>query len=48
MAASLREMLFEQAFYRLVYGEGDGLPELVVDRFGEVMTAQISTAGMER
>ncbi len=41
-------MLFEQAFYRLVYGEGDGLPELVVDRFGEVMTAQFSTVGMER
>jgi 23S rRNA (cytosine1962-C5)-methyltransferase len=40
-------MFIEQAFYRLVYGEGDGLPELVVDRFGEVMTAQISAAGME-
>jgi 23S rRNA (cytosine1962-C5)-methyltransferase len=35
-------------FYRLVFGEGDGLPGLVVDRFGDVLVAQITTAGMER
>lgn len=48
VALSLREMLFEQPFYRLVHGESDGLPGLVVDRFDEVLVAQIGAAGMER
>ncbi len=48
VALSLREMLFEQPFYRLVYSESDGLPGLVVDRFGDLLVAQITTAGMER
>lgn len=48
-ALELREALFEgEPFYRLAFGEGDGLPGLVVDRFGEVLVAQITTAGMER
>lgn len=47
VALSLRERLFEQPSYRLVYGESDGLPGLVVDRFGEVLVVQIGTAGME-
>jgi 23S rRNA (cytosine1962-C5)-methyltransferase len=34
--------------YRLVNSEGDGLPGLIVDRFAEVLVAQIHTAGMER
>ncbi|GAA6135484.1 class I SAM-dependent rRNA methyltransferase [Oceaniserpentilla sp. 4NH20-0058] len=46
-AVALREACFEQPFYRLVYGESDGLPGLVIDRFGDVFVAQISTAGME-
>jgi 23S rRNA (cytosine1962-C5)-methyltransferase len=48
IALSLRETLFAKPYYRLVHGEGDGLPGLVVDRFGEVVVAQITTAGMER
>jgi 23S rRNA (cytosine1962-C5)-methyltransferase len=47
-ALALRERLFDRPFYRLVYGESDGLPGLVVDRFGDVLVAQITTAGMER
>lgn len=47
-ALALRERLFAAPFYRLVFGEGDGLPGLVVDRFGEVLVAQLTTAGMER
>jgi 23S rRNA (cytosine1962-C5)-methyltransferase len=47
-ALSLRQRLFAQPFYRLVYGESDGLPGLVVDRFGEVVVVQITTAGMEK
>ena len=47
-ALALRESLFPRPFYRLVYGEGDGLPGLIVDRFGDVLVAQVTTAGMER
>ena len=47
-ALELREALFDRPYYRLVYGEGDGLPGLIVDRYGEVLVMQITTAGMER
>lgn len=33
---------------RIVHGEGDGLPGLVVDRYGEVLSLQFLTLGMER
>jgi 23S rRNA (cytosine1962-C5)-methyltransferase len=46
-ALALREMCFDEPFYRLVYGESDGLPGLVIDRFGDYFVAQISTAGRE-
>jgi 23S rRNA (cytosine1962-C5)-methyltransferase len=48
VALSLRERLYERPFYRLVYGEGDGLPGLIVDRYGDLCVVQITTAGMER
>ena len=50
MALSLREKLFgtDKPYYRLAFGDSDGLPGLVVDRFGDVLVAQITTAGMER
>jgi 23S rRNA (cytosine1962-C5)-methyltransferase len=47
VALALREQLFRLPFYRLVYGESDQLPGLVVDRFGDVCVVQITTAGME-
>lgn len=47
-ALALREMCFPQPYYRLVYGDTDLLPGLVVDRFGDYLVVQISTAGMER
>jgi 23S rRNA (cytosine1962-C5)-methyltransferase len=40
--------LYSKPFYRLVYGESDGLPGLVVDRYGSACVVQIGTAGMER
>lgn len=46
-ALALRVKLFPSPHYRLVFGESDGLPGLVVDRFGAVLVAQITTAGME-
>lgn len=48
VALSLRERLYDAPFYRLVFGEGDGLPGLVLDRFDDVLVGQIGTAGMER
>lgn len=48
IALSLRETWYPEPFYRLVYGDSDGLPGLVVDRFGDHLVVQISTAGMER
>lgn len=48
IALSLREKLFDKRFYRLVYGESDLLPGLVVDRFGDYLVVQINTSGMER
>jgi 23S rRNA (cytosine1962-C5)-methyltransferase len=47
-ALSLRERLYQAPCYRLVHGEGDGLPGLVVDRYGDLLVVQITTAGMER
>lgn len=47
-ALALRERFFPRPFYRLCHGEGDFLPGLVLDRHGEWLTAQITTAGMER
>jgi 23S rRNA (cytosine1962-C5)-methyltransferase len=47
-ALSLRERLYAKPYYRLVYGESDGLPGLVVDRYGSACVVQIGTAGMER
>jgi 23S rRNA (cytosine1962-C5)-methyltransferase len=47
-ALALRESLFPTPHYRLAYGEGDGLPGLIVDRFGGVLVVQVTTAGMER
>ena len=46
-ALKLREQLFARPYYRLVYGEADGLPGLVLDRFGDVIVGQLNTAGMD-
>lgn len=48
IALSLRERVFGEPYYRLVYGDSDGLPGLVVDRFGDYLVVQINTAGMEQ
>ena len=46
-ALELRERLYPKPYYRLVYGESDGLPGLVIDRYGSTCVVQIGTAGME-
>jgi len=46
-ALALRTRLYAEPYYRLVFGEADGLPGLVIDRYGAVMVGQTATAGME-
>jgi len=48
VALSLRERLFDQPCYRLVYGDSDLLPGLVVDRFFDILVVQLASAAMER
>ncbi|MEO7062150.1 MAG: class I SAM-dependent rRNA methyltransferase [Dokdonella sp.] len=48
IALALRERLYAEPYYRLVFGESDGLPGLTLDRFGDVLVGQTTTAGMER
>jgi len=47
IALGLRQRLYDRPFYRLVFGESDGLPGLVIDRYGDVAVVQVTTAGME-
>ena len=47
-ALSLRNQCFSKPYYRLIYGESDGLPGLIVDRFNDIYVVQITTAGMEK
>jgi 23S rRNA (cytosine1962-C5)-methyltransferase len=47
VALALRERTYDTPWYRLVYGESDGLPGVVFDRYGGVVVGQIGTVGME-
>lgn len=47
-AFALRRGLFRETSYRWIHGEADGLPGLVVDRYGETLVVSIGTRGMER
>jgi 23S rRNA (cytosine1962-C5)-methyltransferase len=47
-ALALRDAVYDKPFYRLFHAEGDGVPGLVIDRFGDTLTVQIGTAGMEK
>jgi 23S rRNA (cytosine1962-C5)-methyltransferase len=44
---ALRERLFDTPYYRLVHAEADGLPGLIIDRYGDAVALQANTAGME-
>lgn len=46
-ALTLRERVYPSPHYRLVFGESDGLPGLVIDRYGDWLSVQLSTAGMD-
>ena len=48
-ALALRQTLLGDATCcRLIHSEADGLPGLVIDRYGSVVAVQANTAGMER
>ncbi len=46
-ALALRARLYAAPFYRLVHAEADGLPGLIIDRFGDVAVIQPNAAWAE-
>ncbi len=47
-AVALRARVTDSPYHRLVHAEADGLPGLIVDRYGDVAVVQANTAGMDR
>ena len=47
-AVELRETLFDRPYYRVVHAEADGLPGLIVDRYGDVVTVQANSVFMDQ
>lgn len=46
-AQDLRTLMFDTPFYRLVHAEADGLPGVVIDRFGDICVIQPNAAWAE-
>lgn len=46
-ALNLRERLFDSPHYRLIHAEADGLPGLIIDRFGDTLVIQANSAAMD-
>jgi 23S rRNA (cytosine1962-C5)-methyltransferase len=46
-ALALRQRFYKAPFYRLIYGDSDGLSGVVVDRYGDYLVLQLNTAGIE-
>lgn len=46
-AADLRRVLVNSPFYRLIHGEADGLPGLIIDRYDDIFACQLNTAGTD-
>ena len=47
-ALAMRRRIYDAPFYRLVHAEADGLPGLVIDRFGDVAVMQPNAAWADR
>lgn len=45
---TLRDTLYPEPYYRLIHAEADGMPGVVVDRYGDCLVVEINTAGMEQ
>ena len=48
IALGLRKRFYRKPYYRLVFGESDGLPGLIIDRYGDYYVVAIATAGMQK
>jgi 23S rRNA (cytosine1962-C5)-methyltransferase len=46
-ALALREALYDAPYYRLIHAEGDSLPGLIVDRFGDTLVVQPNAVWLE-
>ena len=46
-ALLLRDKLFDAPFYRLIHAEADGLPGVIIDRFGDICVIQPNAAWAE-
>ena len=46
-ATALRDRLIGVPYYRLIHAEADGLPGVIVDRFGDALVVQLNSAGMD-
>ena len=46
-ALELRDRLYDRPFYRLVHAEADGLPAMVIDRYGDAVVIQANSAGAD-
>lgn len=46
-AQALRQKLYDAPYYRLIHAEADGLPGVVVDRFGDTLVLQPNAAWAE-
>jgi len=47
-AKKLRDQFFNKPYYRLIHSEADSLPGLVIDRFDDIFSCQITTLGMQK
>ena len=47
LSVQRRDHISQRSAYRIVYGESDCLPGLIVDKYGDYLVCQLSTAGME-
>lgn len=46
-AAAIRDALFDGPYYRLIHAEADGLPGVIVDRYGDVFAVQLNASWAE-
>jgi 23S rRNA (cytosine1962-C5)-methyltransferase len=43
-----KEFIKEETSFRVIFGEADGLPGLIVDKFADYLVMQINTLGMDK
>ena len=48
VAFDLRDRIFDAPFYRLIHAEADGLPGVIIDRFGDICAIQPNAAWADR